>query len=120
MRMNTAAKRLGKALAYALPVLLPLAAALIVQYNLAQYQAHEEPYGFVMFLIAWFGGIYLIAMCVRFIRRRRWGMSALQLASILALVAVFALYMKIPLCPECDHTTAEDLGFLIKWIPLGP
>ena len=118
--MKAAANKLGKALSYALPVFLPLAASLIVQHCLANYRPHEERGFFAMFMIAWFGGIYLLVMSVRSIRRRRWSMAAFQAASLLALIAVLALYMKIPLCPECDHTTAEDLGFLIKWIPLDP
>lgn len=45
------------------------------------------------------------------------GFGVVAIAALLVLSFVFYVGEKIPFCVECDHITAEDLGFLTYWIP---
>ena len=43
-------------------------------------------------------------------------LSVVWFLSLLIMGFVYYAGNKIPFCVECDHVTAEDLGFLIHWI----
>ena len=86
-------------------------------YGLDHYRSHAgggDTFTPILLLVV--SAVFLIVFLAR--RNLRGALSILLPAA----VCLFCLRCarKIPNCPLCDGTTAEGLGFLIHWIPLGP
>ena len=97
-------------------LLLPCLAALNLHNALENYHAvvHNDS----AFLVQ---ALCLICAVAEFViwkrNRKKHCAYTVFLAIALALLAVvFHIGGKIPFCVECDRVTAEDLGFLTKWI----
>ena len=102
--------------AYALFLILPLSALLFLLYCLETYTVHHDTNFYVCLY-----SIFALAAVTFLWRSTKITLSHSTTIWVLAaavLVFVFYTASKIPLCPVCDRTTAEDLGFLIRWIPL--
>ncbi len=109
--------RLERALFYtaaALCVILPFA---YLAYVVTHYRAHTDDVLWVQSAALFFGVIALF-MGIGSVRCQ---MKARAAASALALVlclAIMFIAQKIPFCPECDHTTREDVGILSYWLDI--
>ena len=49
-------------------------------------------------------------------KKTKYYATVIWLVSTAILIFVFYVGSKIPFCVICDQVTAEDLGFLIRWI----
>ena len=60
----------------------------------------------------------LIINFILWLKNRKQGriFSIIAAASLVLLVFVLFVAEKIPFCVECDRVTAEELGFLTRWI----
>lgn len=107
---------MNKRTAYILFLALPLSALLFLLYCLETYTVHHDTEFFVcvysIIALAACTFLWLLTKSTVPHSTTHW------LLSTAVLVFVFYAASKIPLCPVCDKTTAEDLGFLIRWIPL--
>lgn len=98
-------------------ILLPLTALAYLYYSLETYTlvVHND----AGFLISVYVAACLFALVVLWEKSRGRGMrfNVMAVAALMVLMFVFAVAQKIPFCVECDHVTAEELGFLTRWIP---
>ena len=98
-------------------ILIPLTALGLLYYCLETYTrfVHNDSGTFV--------GAYTIlcmaANIILWVKNRRKGkiFTVIAAVSLLLLAGVLLISGKIPFCVECDQVTAEDLGFLTRWIP---
>jgi len=97
-------------------VLLPLLAVAILFYSLETY--YRVVHSDASVLIGFFAVVSIVIELRMWLKGRRihWGYTAVAAISIAILLAVMYVGDKIPFCVECDQVTAEDLGFLIRWI----
>ncbi len=102
--------------AYIIFFALTLSALLFLLYCLETYTAHHDTYFFVCVysILALAASTFLWLLTKNTVPHS----TIIWLLSTAVLVFVFYAASKIPLCTVCDKTTAEDLGFLIRWIPL--
>lgn len=96
--------------------LLPLSAVSILFYCLETYNSvvHNDCGTLICFycIIS-----FIISLIIWKRIKSKWRfMTCIFVVSTLILCAVFYVGNKIPFCVECDHVTAEDLGFLQHWI----
>lgn len=99
--------------------IIPYALAALSAYALVDalvnYRAHSDS-GFGALMIAVVGIILTFLYAEHALAHKKYRTLAALALPAAVLVAVILIAYKIPNCPECDHTTAEDLGFLTKWI----
>ncbi len=105
-----------KRLSIACLCLLPLSAAAYLLYSLETYYrwVHND------------SGFWVCAYCLFafFISLVLWEknkaagkhVTCIFLVSVAILAGVYYVGTRIPFCVECDHVTAEELGFLKHWI----
>ena len=102
--------------AYILFLALPLSALLFLLYCLETYTGHTDTAFYVVLYCA-------LALAVSaFVWHRSKASvpyaTAFWLMAATVLILTLCTAFKIPFCTVCDNTTAEELGFLIHWIPL--
>ena len=105
-----------KRTAYIFFLALPLTALLFLLYCLETYTGHSDTSFWVCLY-----SIFALAACTflwLLTKSTVPNSTALWFLSVAVLVFVFYAASKIPFCTVCDHTTAEELGFLVRWIPL--
>ena len=96
---------------------LPLLGGIWLLHCLETYNAtpaHSNSAGFIsVYCLA-----AIISAAIIWWKNRKFGkiVTVVWLLSTLILLFVLLTCERIPFCVECDHTTAEDLGFLIHWI----
>ena len=106
----------GEIISIIIMILLPLTALGYLYYCLETYtQVVHNDSGTLA------GAHAVGCMVVNFIlwmKMRRKGriFSIIAAAALFLLIFVLWVASKIPFCVECDHVTADDLGFLIHWI----
>ncbi len=97
-------------------ILLPLTALGLLYYCLETYaQTVHNDSGFLLGMHA--AGCIAVNF-ILWLKNRREGkiFSIVAVFSLLALAFTLYVAEKIPFCVECDHVTAEELGFLTYWI----
>lgn len=97
-------------------ILLPITALGYLYYSLETYNqvVHNES-GFFVCIYAF---ACMMAEATMWMLSRKKGTRYTVIALIALVILLFVWYVgeKIPFCVECDHVTAEDLGFLTYWI----
>lgn len=97
-------------------LILPVIAAGYLLYSLENYGRVVHSDASVMVtLVALICALFEYAIWAK---SRKWHFAYTVIALLAAVVLVVVIYTaeKIPFCVECDHVTAEDLGFLTRWI----
>ena len=105
-----------KQTAYILLLAPSLLALLFLFYCLETYTAHTDTAFYVCLYC-----IIALAVSVFVWQRSKAALphaTAIWVSAAAILIFVLFTAAKIPFCTVCDRTTAEDLGFLIRWIPL--
>jgi len=111
---------MGKFLLIIIMCLLPLSAVAYLIYSLETYNTvvHNEcganicihcVHMFFLSLIIW----------AKYKKTGKY-ITCVFVVSALVLCGVFYVGTRIPFCPVCDGVTGEDLGFLARWISVGP
>ncbi len=94
----------------------PLSAVCFLWYKLETYNliVHNDA-GFYVLVYCFFA---FILSAIIWLRNRKKGrpVTATWLVAVLILFTVARVGVKIPLCTECERTTAEELGILVHWI----
>ena len=105
-----------KAISCAILLLPPVSAAALLLHCLETYAqvTHNESALLVQFYCLL--GFLAVAVLWFINRKKGRAITGLALLSVLMLAGVYYVGGKIPFCVECDHVTAEELGFLIHWI----
>ena len=96
--------------------LLPLSAAAYLIYSLETYNSvvHNDCGALICFYCIISFIISLIVWAKN--RSATKYITYIFIVSTLMLCGIFYVGNKIPFCVECDHVTADDLGFLVRWI----
>lgn len=97
-------------------LILPVIAAGYLLYSLENYGrvVHSDA-SMMVTLVALICAFFEYAIWAR-CRKRHFAYTAIALLAAVVLVIVIYIAGKIPFCVEYDHVTAEDLGFLTRWI----
>ena len=96
--------------------MLPLSAVIFLFYCLETYNSivHNDS-GFFVCLYSVF--MFIVSLII-WLKNKSYNkcLTFVFAVATAVLCAVFYFGNKIPFCVECEHVTAEDLGFLIHWI----
>lgn len=112
--MQVKAEKASRISAFVIPILCFVIAAGVLLYSLETYEPHTDA-GFGCQLIALIAIVMNAVVAARSRKCNRF-LCAPAVVSLVLCLLVFVIADRIPLCPECDHTTAADLGFLTHWI----
>lgn len=104
-------------------ILFAVCLPLILWYELENYHMHSQS-GDLTVLLSVIGMAFNARMLFVNIRAAvekeklyvSWAVILCAVLSMVVCVGVYIIAEKIPHCVECDHITAEELGFLSRWI----
>ncbi|MBE5774566.1 MAG: hypothetical protein E7337_11625 [Clostridiales bacterium] len=97
-------------------LILPVLAAIDLYYELENYGRVTHSDAALAVQLAVFVCMVLVFIIWKKNRKEHWLYTVLAVFSFVMLAVIGHIGGKIPFCVECDHVTAEELGFLTHWI----